>query len=179
MSFPVGPTDVYDFAVEPLFGNVDTAQSGFNITAYKIEVTLHKAASGLKWSALQGSSASTATTPGGQQGASTAASAPARAKETAPSYPTSSRNGPKNWDDVSSSLLQTRNAKGEVEEYEDGDPLQGFFKQLYGGADADTRRAMMKSYQESNGTALSTNWGEVGKGTVPISPPDGMEAKKW
>ncbi|RMZ79769.1 hypothetical protein DV738_g3247, partial [Chaetothyriales sp. CBS 135597] len=26
----------------------------------------------------------------------------------------------------------------------------------------DTRRAMMKSFQESNGTALSTNWGEVG-----------------
>jgi suppressor of G2 allele of SKP1 len=37
----------------------------------------------------------------------------------------------------------------------------------------------MKSYQESGGTALSTNWGEVGSKTMEISPPEGMEAKKW
>jgi suppressor of G2 allele of SKP1 len=30
---------------------------------------------------------------------------------------------------------------------------------------------MMKSYIESNGTALSTNWSEVGKGKVETSPP--------
>jgi len=38
---------------------------------------------------------------------------------------------------------------------------------------------MMKSYIESNGTALSTNWEEVGKGKVETSPPEGMTAKKW
>ena len=30
--------------------------------------------------------------------------------------------------------------------------------------DEDTRRAMMKSFQTSGGTVLSTNWDEVGKG---------------
>ena len=30
------------------------------------------------------------------------------------------------------------------------------------GADEDTRRAMNKSFQESNGTVLSTNWKEIG-----------------
>lgn len=30
-------------------------------------------------------------------------------------------------------------------------------------ADEDMRRAMNKSYQESNGTALSTNWKEIAK----------------
>jgi suppressor of G2 allele of SKP1 len=38
---------------------------------------------------------------------------------------------------------------------------------------------MMKSYQESNGTALSTNWDEVKKETVKTQPPEGLEAKKW
>lgn len=37
----------------------------------------------------------------------------------------------------------------------------GFFQHLFAGADDDTRRAMMKSYVESNGTSLSTNWDEV------------------
>lgn len=37
---------------------------------------------------------------------------------------------------------------------------------------------MMKSFTESNGTCLSTNWDEVGKGTVETRPPEGMIAKK-
>ncbi|KAI5288425.1 hypothetical protein KEM52_001163 [Ascosphaera acerosa] len=47
-----------------------------------------------------------------------------------------------------------------------GDPVDRFFKKLYANADPDTRRAMMKSYIESEGTALSTNWAEVGKKKV-------------
>ena len=67
-----------------------------------------------------------------------------------------------------------------ADEYEDeADPMQGFFKKIYASADDDTKRAMMKSYQESNGTALSTNWSEVGKAPVETQPPDGMVARKW
>ena len=73
----------------------------------------------------------------------------------------------------------TADGKTEEEDDDGNDPVDGFFKKLYAGADADTRRAMMKSYQESNGTALSTNWDEVGKGKVETSPPEGMEAKNW
>ena len=46
------------------------------------------------------------------------------------------------------------------------------------GDDAQ-KRAMMKSYQESNGTVLSTNWDEVGSKKIECTPPDGMEAHKW
>lgn len=56
-------------------------------------------------------------------------------------------------------------------DYGAGDPVDGFFKKLYANADEDTRRAMMKSYLESEGTALSTNWDEVGKEKVAIHPP--------
>jgi len=35
------------------------------------------------------------------------------------------------------------------------------FKQIYQNADEDKRRAMMKSFQTSNGTVLSTDWGDV------------------
>jgi suppressor of G2 allele of SKP1 len=57
--------------------------------------------------------------------------------------------------------------------------MNNFFKKLYKNADPDTKRAMMKSYQESNGTALSTDWSDVSKGPVETKPPEGLEAKKW
>ena len=38
---------------------------------------------------------------------------------------------------------------------------------------------MNKSFQESNGTVLSTNWSEIGKGFVKGQPPDGMEVRKY
>jgi len=97
-----------------------------------------------------------------------------------PTYPTSSRTGPKNWDKVADELAKPDGAAGEgADQDEDGDPVNFFFKKLYKDADPDTKRAMMKSYVESNGTTLSTNWAEVGKGKVETSPPDGLVAKKW
>jgi suppressor of G2 allele of SKP1 len=113
--------------------------------------------------------------------------------DTAPSYPTSSKSGPKNWDKVVSDMTTKPKKKGgdddadgeggRVDDMDDldygGDEANFFFKKLYAGADEDTKRAMMKSYVESNGTVLSTNWSEVGKGKVETSPPDGMEAKTW
>jgi suppressor of G2 allele of SKP1 len=109
-------------------------------------------------------------------------------ESSAPAYPTSSRQGVKNWDKVASDLTSKkkkdkgkategdeRSAESDVEsidsDYGSGDPVDGFFKKLYANADEDTRRAMMKSYYESQGTALSTNWDEVGKETVAVHPP--------
>lgn len=64
------------------------------------------------------------------------------------------------------------------EEESSGDPNY-FFKKLFAGADDNVKKAMMKSYQESGGTALSTNWEDVSKGRVPVEPPEGMEAREW
>lgn len=54
-----------------------------------------------------------------------------------------------------------------------------FFQKLYSNADPDTRKAMMKSFMESNGTTLNTNWEDVKTDKVEPSPPDGMELKQW
>ena len=37
----------------------------------------------------------------------------------------------------------------------------------------------LQSFVESNGTVLSTNWSEVGTGTVEGSAPKGMEMHDW
>ncbi|KAJ3212959.1 hypothetical protein HDU67_003489 [Dinochytrium kinnereticum] len=83
---------------------------------------------------------------------------------------THTMNAKKNWDAVAKSV-EDEKPEGEA-------ALNALFQQIYKDADENTRRAMMKSYVESNGTCLSTNWAEVGKGKVETSPPEGMIAKK-
>ncbi|ODV59293.1 co-chaperone SGT1 [Ascoidea rubescens DSM 1968] len=65
-----------------------------------------------------------------------------------------------------------------VDEKDQEDEMS-FFKTIFKDASDETRRAMMKSYVESGGTALSTNWEEVSKKSFPVDPPSGMVAKKW
>jgi len=67
----------------------------------------------------------------------------------------------------------------EEEKLEGEAALNQVFQNIYKGASDDQRRAMMKSFSESGGTVLSTNWDEVGKGAVKGSPPQGLEMKKW
>eukprot|EP00914_Ancora_sagittata_P019290 GHVO01038542.1.p1 GENE.GHVO01038542.1~~GHVO01038542.1.p1 ORF type:complete len:293 (+),score=55.57 GHVO01038542.1:153-1031(+) len=62
-----------------------------------------------------------------------------------------------------------------------GDGGNEFLRRIYADGDEEARRAMVKSFQTSGGTVLSTNWDSV-KGTdygKQIQPPDGMEVKTW
>lgn len=93
-----------------------------------------------------------------------------RASTKAPAYPTSSKSGPKDWDNI---------AKDNDEEEEQSGDVQHFFQKLFKDSTPEQQRAMMKSYTESNGTSLSTDWGAVSQGRVKTHPPTGMEAKDW
>lgn len=106
---------------------------------------------------------------------------------TLSAFPTSSdpvvakRKEQKNWEAVSDTILKSEKEKTTNEDPNAGGDaaLNGFFQNLYQGADEDSRRAMLKSFQESGGTTLSTNWDEVKKETVTVKPPEGSEWKKW
>ncbi|PWW72105.1 SGS-domain-containing protein [Tuber magnatum] len=192
VAFPLAGGSEWTFDISPLFDKIDPMTSGFSILSTKIEIKLAKANQNRKWSDLEAPEHPLALGTG--EALTATAGKP---KEALPVYPTSSKRGPKDWDKVAKALTarprEERKGKetatdkeGEDPEgaeydsdYEGGDPVNHFFKKLYKDADEDTRRAMMKSYVESNGTALSTNWQEVGRAQVETNPPDGMVAKKW
>ena len=195
ISFPLPTGSDFSLSFDPLLFPIDRMKSYYKIMSTKAEFTLMKSTPGQKWASLE------STAPAGLEDHDSSKNDPTQeaakravlsstTNNAGPSYPTSSKSGPKDWDKVADDLSKRpkkKNKDGEEEEDsayaglddDEGDPAMGFFKTLYKGADEDTKRAMMKSYSESNGTALSTNWSEVGKGKVETSPPDGMEAKKW
>ncbi|XP_041054888.1 protein SGT1 homolog isoform X2 [Carcharodon carcharias] len=88
-------------------------------------------------------------------------------------YPSSSH-CTKNWDKLVMEIKQEEN-----DEKPEGDAaLNQLFQKIYADGSDEVKRAMNKSFTESGGTVLSTNWTEVGKKTVAVNPPDDMEWKK-
>lgn len=75
----------------------------------------------------------------------------------------------RNWDKVVNDITK---------EDDDGD-VNTLFKKIYSDGSDEVRKAMNKSFMESGGTVLSTNWKDVAKDKVDIKPPEGMEWKTW
>lgn len=57
------------------------------------------------------------------------------------------------------------------EEEDKNEGLDHFLQKIYKDATPEARRAMMKSFTESGGTVLSTNWEDVGSRKVEPQPP--------
>merc|ERR1712223_1193953 len=114
-------------------------QSSYKILSTKIELKLKKD-EGIRWNALEG-----------------APSIPTADVSTQkpPSYKT--RVGGKDWDKIESFL------ENELEYLKENQDAGDVFSMIYKDADEDTRKAMNKSFQESGGTVLSTNWDEISK----------------
>ncbi|XP_077251384.1 protein SGT1 homolog [Tasmannia lanceolata] len=147
-----------------LFGKIIPEKCRYEILLTKIEIRLSKAEA-INWTSLEFSKDITVpqkinVTSGPQS--------------QRPTYP-SSKSRAVDWD-----KLEAQVKKEEKEEKLDGDAaLNKLFRDIYQDADEDTRRAMRKSFAESNGTVLSTNWKDVGAKKVEGSPPEGMEMKRW
>ncbi|KAJ9164237.1 hypothetical protein P3X46_023839 [Hevea brasiliensis] len=163
VSITVPGEDSYIFQ-HRLFGKIIPAKCRYDVLSTKVEIRLAKA-DPIQWTSLEYKKEPTVV----QRVDVSSATGSNR-----PSYP-SSKPKATDWD-----KLEAQMKKEEKEEKLDGDAaLNKFFRDIYQDADEDTRRAMKKSFVESNGTVLSTNWKEVGSKKVEGSPPDGMEVKKW
>lgn len=75
----------------------------------------------------------------------------------------------KNWDAIIDEFEK---------EEEESKGVNELFKQIYESGNDDVRRAMNKSFQESGGTVLSTNWSNVAEGKVEPKPPSSNDGKQ-
>jgi hypothetical protein len=168
-----------------LWSNVEAAVER-RLTPYKVELVMRKAVRE-QWDALEcaagsqgGTDASIIRRGGGgssSQQQQQNADGSSKSEEQRPSYPTSSRNRT-NFDELDRQL----EAEEEEEKPQGDAALQQLFQTIYAGGDENTKKAMMKSFQTSGGTVLSTNWKEVAEKDYEkdgITPPAGMEVKKY
>lgn len=149
-----------------LADEITPTESKFEVLSTKIEIKMKKART-VKWEALEGQAGSVKAWD----------SVVDQSGPSAHAYPSSSRHAAKtgrDWD-----KLAKESGADEEEKLEGDAALNKVFAGIYKNASDEQRKAMMKSFQESGGTVLSTNWEEVGKGEVKGSPPNGMEMKKW
>ncbi|KAI8592241.1 SGS domain-containing protein [Geranomyces variabilis] len=151
----------YSLELDPLLHEIVPKESQFAIMKTKIEIKAKKAMAGIRWAELEGEE--DAAVPAGKIAGVAAA-------DDVKAYPSSSKKHT-NWDAIAK---ETDDDKPEGEA-----ALNALFQSIYKDATPDTRRAMMKSYVESNGTCLSTNWDEISQKKTEVTPPEGMVAKKF
>ncbi|KAI9478953.1 Cochaperone protein [Coemansia sp. RSA 989] len=144
-----GSENNYEF--EPLCHEIVPSESSFEVLSTKLELRLKKAKPGLKWDSLEESEKDQSKNRL-QLG--------------------SSRKGV-SWDAIAADAEKETKLKASEQS------VNELFQTIYKDADPDTRRAMMKSYIESNGTALSTDWKSVSKGPVETLPPTDTVAKPY
>ncbi|GME68647.1 unnamed protein product [[Candida] boidinii] len=164
----------YEYNLNPLYDSIIPESCKFNLFKTKLELILFKQ-SLVPWKSLEKSSDSkeVKTFNTLNEEADTENTTTITSNSNPLAYPSSSKKK------IDWSKIDTLDGDdGDAETADNQDP-DDFFKQLYSNADDDTRRAMMKSYVESNGTALSTDWSEVSKKKVETSPPTGMEARSF
>jgi tetratricopeptide (TPR) repeat protein len=176
ISFPVDTSSNYELNLE-LFDEIDTENSSYNVHLNRIEVQLEKILKGRNWTLLERPDSAN------EKVLETVVPKPVsqnNAPQATPVYPSSSKTK-KDWSKIDKEIEE--DMKKNKDDYADEDPLNKFFKEIYKNADENTRKAMMKSFQTSGGTVLSTNWDEVKQkdyeGKDRPDAPTGQEYKEW
>ncbi|CAL8278343.1 unnamed protein product [Lota lota] len=146
-----------DFSLDlHLLHPIVSQQSTFKVLTTKVEIKMKKMEA-IRWEKLEGE---------GQE--------PSIKHFNPNENPSSSQSAGK-WDKIVVDISEE-----EKQEKLEGDAaLNKLFQQIYSDGSDEVKRAMNKSFMESGGTVLSTNWTDVGKRKVDISPPDDAEFKKY
>ncbi|XP_014487879.1 PREDICTED: protein SGT1 homolog [Dinoponera quadriceps] len=141
-------------------------QCSHKVLSSKIEIKLKKQ-NGIRWNTLEGNLVE-------QNVVQPIPTEILQANDQTPKYPSSCKKF-RDWDKVEKEI-----EKQEAQEEPEGEAaVNALLQRIYGNGSDEVRRAMNKSFVESGGTVLSTNWSEVGQGKVEKKPPDGMEWKTW
>ncbi len=130
-----------------LFDEVNVSSSSWSASKYKVEIRLAKGVAGKSWISLD--------KDGDIASASVRASAFAQKRQERLTQKQ------KEWN---------KKVNEELKDYKEDDSAMGAFREIYKMSDEDTRRAMMKSYSESGGQVLSTDWNKVKKEKVVYKP---------
>jgi suppressor of G2 allele of SKP1 len=156
-----------DYSLElDLAHSVVPDQTQIKILGSRVEIKLKKV-EGWRWEKLESDGVND-TVKQFYPGQTTATA------DTVHKYPSSSHYR-HNWDAMEAQIK----AEEKDEKLEGDAALNKLFQQIYADGSEETRRAMNKSFLESGGTVLSTNWKDIGDKPTECKPPDGMEFKKW
>ncbi|NXI80974.1 SGT1 protein, partial [Rhipidura dahli] len=142
-----------------LLHSIVPEQSTFKVLSTKIEIKMKKPEA-VRWEKLEGQG----DCPKLKQ----------FTPDTQHLYPSSSHYT-RNWD----KLVVEIKEEEKNEKLEGDAALNKLFQQIYSDGTDEVKRAMNKSFMESGGTVLSTNWSDVGKRKVEVNPPDDVEWKKF
>lgn len=126
-----------------LFDGIVVEESTWSASRFKAEIRMKKANEGSNWQALDKEA----------EVLSAALQAGAESRERSKAQEARQRE----WISLT---------EKELKDYKEDDGPMALFRTLYKDADEDMQRAMMKSYQESGGKVLSTNWEDVKKKKV-------------